>query len=375
MIGIDDLLKAGYIRNMANFFSKQTLTEDEMPCYDPDFRSWAHAHGFSARHASYLDLKNYKIEDYLSDFDYNLLSPINDWGRIWVNDKLSLKLVLHGTAFSHLMPDYYYYMSRNGLCSLVDNEHGNTLEDFLAALRHYGIFACKPNNGAFSEGFAKLSYANDTYFINNEAADAQEVVQFVLEHPNYLYTEYLFAGPQFSAFSPIINTLRINTLNTACNNPEIINVWMRIPANTASISNRIAVKEETDYNFVVKVNKDTGKLEQAKLMGTNKAEPVDTHPSSGLPYQLTIDNWGQLIEDILGICRYLGPLEWLGFDIGISHKGFKMMEINTWPGITYMQAFEPLMLHPSAGPFFQKKLRLIKELTPEQKRQRNNIPR
>lgn len=52
-----------------------------------------------------------------------------------------------------------------------------------------------------------------------------------------------------------------------------------------------------------------------------------------------------------------------------------MMEINTWPGITYMQAFEPLMLHPSAGPFFQKKLRLIKELTPEQKRQRNNIPR
>lgn len=375
MISINELLKAGYTRNMASFFSKQCQEEDNMPCYSPDFRSWAHAHGFSARHASYLDWEQFGLEDYLSDFDYNLLSPINDWGRIWVNDKLTLKLVLHGTDYSHLMPDYYYYRSRNGLISLVDNKFDNTIEDFLTALKHYSTFACKPNNGAFSEGFNKLSYSEGIFYINNLPVTIKDIEKFVAEHPNYLYTEFLYAGEQFQPFSPTVNTLRINVLNTNGSNPEIINVWMRIPTSTASISNRISVKEETDYNFIVKVNNETGTLEQAKLMGVNSAHPADVHPTSGLPYHITIKDWSKLIDDIYGVCRYLGTLEWLGFDIGISHKGFKMMEINTWPGITYMQAFEPLMLHPTAGPFFRNKVRQIKNLPPEQKAQRNAIQR
>ena len=375
MISCNELLKAGYTRNMANFFSKQCQDEDHMPCYNPEFRSWAHDHGFSARHASYLDLNKFDVSDYLTDFDYNLLSPINDWGRIWVNDKLTLKLVLHGSKYSHLMPDYYYYMSKNGLCSLVDNNFGNTIDDFINALKHYSTFACKPNNGAFSEGFTKLSYSEGTFYINNLSVARTDIETFVTEHPNYLYTEFLYAGEQFQPFSSIVNTLRINVLNTRCSNPEVINVWMRIPTSNTSISNRVSVKEEADFNFVVKVNKETGTLEQAKLMGVNKAHPVDVHPTSGLPYNITIKNWDKLIEDIYGVCRYLGSLEWLGFDIGVSHKGFKMMEINTWPGITYMQAFEPLMLHPTAGPFFRDKIRQIKNLTPEQKALRNAIQR
>ena len=88
--------------------------------------------------------------------------------RIWVNDKLTLKYILSGTKFGEVMPKYYYYMSSRGLRSLMDNDDDKqTIKTFIEKLKQVGCFACKPCNGTESVGFFKLSYNNNSFYIND----------------------------------------------------------------------------------------------------------------------------------------------------------------------------------------------------------------
>lgn len=371
------LEKEGFSTNRAKLFLNWLNKEIGSPHFPEEYITWAHENGFFAESAAWYNFKQgTQTSSYLSDYDYNLIFPLNDWGRIWVNDKLTLKMALHGTRFSHIMPDYYYYTSKNGLCSLMDNEHGNSLANFINALKQYKTFACKPNNGAMAAGFAKLDYCDvqKCFFINNIPTNELGITDFVTSHPNYLYTEYIVPSSQFINFSPIINTLRINVLNTNTSTPQIISSWIRIPTTAAIISNRVSLASAEDYNFIVKVNSETGELIQAKRMYANKAIDAETYPSS-LSYHFTIDNWDTLKKDILGISKYFGTLEWLGFDIGVSDKGFKLMEINTHAGISYTQAFDPLLSHPVAGPYLKDRINQIKSLPLHEKNKRNCIQR
>ena len=43
---------------------------------------------------------------------------------------------------------------------------------------------------------------------------------------------------------------------------------------------------------------------------------------------LFLPNWQEIREKVLDICRYLGELEYLGFDIAITEEGFQVIEIN-----------------------------------------------
>ena len=65
-------------------------------------------------------LRENKIADYLSDYDYYRIWPLNSWNRIWINDKLTLKYMLADTEYSDFMPKYYYYMTPKGLKKLLD---------------------------------------------------------------------------------------------------------------------------------------------------------------------------------------------------------------------------------------------------------------
>lgn len=67
--------------------------------------------------------------EYLSDYDYYRIWPLNSWTRIWVNDKMTLKYMLANTDLGDVMPKYYYYMSQDGLRALVDNPYREEFAD------------------------------------------------------------------------------------------------------------------------------------------------------------------------------------------------------------------------------------------------------
>ena len=51
------------------------------------------------------DLNDNNYHQYLSDYDYDWLYPINDEFNVWLEDKLSFKYLL--APFSEFLPLYY----------------------------------------------------------------------------------------------------------------------------------------------------------------------------------------------------------------------------------------------------------------------------
>ena len=56
------------------------------------------------------------------------------------------------------------------------------------------------------------------------------------------------------------------------------------------------------------------------------------------------------------LSKYLCNLEFIGFDFGITDNGIKLMEVNTHPGIKYMQVFKSLYDNKIVKDYFMKKL-------------------
>ena len=341
----DDLMSSGFSDKYAKFYIKCIEEEEQNPLYNKEYGRWALEKGFLYSNARAYALDDNNYCDYLSDKDFYKLWPINSWSRIWVDDKLTLKYMLNGTEFSHIMPKYYYYSTPNGLRGLMDNQdNGQSIEDLILLIKKVGEIACKPNNGTGSNGFYKLSFANNNFFINKSKTDIEEVRLFVKEHPNYIFTEYLHPSKEFAKINNLIHTLRVVTVNTNGDNPRIIGGYMRFGTSMHGEANHMSknVDSQSLFDFLVDVDFDKGRIHNSKLVYFDKVVDSPKHPESQVLVDMEIPNWTKLKSEILGIARYFGNLEFLGFDFGITDMGPKLMEINTHPGIKYMQLFHSL---------------------------------
>lgn len=158
---LNDLLKEGFSRKFASYYLNSAQKEYDHPAYSAEFVKWAHSNGFLAESAAAYGLTEDNMDQYLSDYDYYKIWPLNNWTRIWINDKLTLKYMLANTQFSDIMPEYYYYSTPNGLKKLLDapnQETAPSIDEFKRVLASVGEFACKPCNGSASYGFFRMSY-------------------------------------------------------------------------------------------------------------------------------------------------------------------------------------------------------------------------
>ena len=375
---IDDLLKDGFSKKFAEFYLGAVSNEINNSRLNREYVEWAHSHGFLAECAYSYGLESNNVNDYLSDYDYYKIWPLNGWTRIWVNDKLTLKMMLAGSLYGDIMPKYYYYSTPSGLTPLVDNPYqGGKLEEFLQLLSEVKEFACKPNNGTTAIGFVKMSYENGVYLVNEKEVSKDEVTDFIASHSNYVFTEYIHPSEQFSKYSDQIHTLRIVTLNAHGNTPHIIGGYLRLPNKNNGEAN-YTVLDGTDtnkYNLFVELNVQKGVFGNAKKTFVNRVEDVERHPDTNEVIAGTIPHYDRLKQIILGIAQRFNTLEWLGFDIGVTNNGFKCMEINTHPGVKYMQIFRSLYADDITHEYFVRKLHEIDALNEYDKLKRNRIAR
>ena len=166
--------------------------------FDPDYLEWAHSYGFYAKQAYAYDLCEDNIDDYMSDYDYHRVWPLNGWQRIWINDKLTLKYMLAGSSFDKYLPEYYYYSTPSGPLPLLESSMKSGEAAFLDTLRSVGEFACKPCNGSRTVGFHKLSYVDGDYLVDNKPSSAEGVLEFLHKNPNYVFTEFLHPSEQMA---------------------------------------------------------------------------------------------------------------------------------------------------------------------------------
>lgn len=390
---MDALLKAGFAKKMANQYlnnlERERKSNSEAQFIDPDLLEWAHAHGFYGETAVALQLTEDNYRDYLSDYDYCRVWPLNDWERFWINDKLTFAYMFAGTEFEKYIPESYYYVDANRILPLIDSHMDKSLDGFIALLKEKGEFACKPCNGGWGMGFNKLSYEDGKFYVGNKEASEADVRAFVTENRNYLYTEFFHPAEEWAKINPVIHTLRILMLNEDGVNPRTMASYFRfavsddsgITKNDDSKSNFNLPRKPGLRLFNVPFNPEDGTYgastgKHSILLSYNAGrKDLDVHPDSGTYVDGKIKEWPELEQMLKDMAIRLAPVEWLGYDLCMTDMGPKLMEINSHSGCTYLQMFTPYRKHPVLSDYFERKLSAIDALTPEQIAARNGIPR
>lgn len=124
---------------------------------------------------------NYK--DFLPDYNYFMIHPINHHFKIWINDKLSLKYTLNSNGCEDVMPEYYLYVENNGDYTYLMNVPESIKKDenfIFNLLKEKGTLAVKPNSGTSGgRGFMKLEYRDAEIYENNKKISMNEFEEIV----------------------------------------------------------------------------------------------------------------------------------------------------------------------------------------------------
>ena len=229
MENMKELVKMGMTEKYAEWWLRKMSKDRTSGAFKDDYIDWAHSLGFSCHAASVWNITEETLDQYITEYDFHRCWPINDWERIWVNDKITLRYMLCDKKYDSLMPKYYYYMDRqNGLVRLIDHptfssKSSPNCEELLSLLSSVGTLACKPNNSEMSTGFCKLVCLDENkYEINGQKASKKEIAEFIENHPNYIFTEYLEPGAPFDSYDSRIPTIRIVTINSEKNKADVI---------------------------------------------------------------------------------------------------------------------------------------------------------
>ncbi len=375
---LDSMLSEGFTKRMAEEYL--SILERERTCglFDDDYMTWAHAHGFCAESAYAYGLTEDNVEHYLSDYDYWRLWPLNGWQRIWINDKLTLHAILRDSELAHYLPNYFYYTDKRGLLPLAGPDTPMGMEGFLAMLREQGEFACKPCNGAEASGFHKLAWHDGTYVIDGAEATEDDVQAFVDANPNYVFQEFLRPAPQMAAINPLIHTIRMLVINETGIDPKPMASYLRFSMEASEdgfAPNYVPPTKADICSYDVEIDPLTGRFGNGKLAYANRVVDSPAHPSSGTLVEGTIECWPEVLDMLHRIALKVGACEYLGFDVGITTKGPKIMEINSHSGIKYLQLFGPIWDNEPLAAYFRKKLAELDALTPAQTAARNAVVR
>lgn len=292
-------------------------------------KKWCWERGFLSFRIEQYGLTEENYKNFLSDYDYHWLNRINNIYQLWVNDKTTFRLVLD--PFADYIPKYYFVITKRrgaphiGKMWDCDGDVQPNLEGILTMLERKGKLAMKPSSGTHGDGFYCLAYEDGKYTVNGEETTADQLWQIIAQRKSfYVITEYINMHPMLKAIYPkSVNTVRVMVINSHGYDPKIMQTYMRIGSSTTGFTDNVGYG-----GICVMVDSETGELHDPETITEHRFHPCPVHPDTGTPIAGFLPNWQEIREKVLDICRYLGELEYLGFDIAITEEGFQVIEIN-----------------------------------------------
>ena len=363
-----ELLKAcGMDKKWVKMFVKKLSDDEKAFPTDDKTKRWALEKGFYPGRVELYGLTEENYKNYLPDFNYFMIHPINHHFRIWVNDKLTLKYVLNSNNCEDTMPEYYLYVENNGTYTYLMDAPTDIAKDenfILNLLKQKGTLAVKPNSGTSGgRGFMKLEYKNGEIYENNKRIDPAEFNCIVSQLKNHIVTEYAYQHKDIARIWPESEcTLRVIMVKVPSKDKYAKLEWKCIVSYarfgtsvSGGASNLSSGGIGIGFDFNTGKFKDFGIRYRRFCPDGNwqcKEHP-DTHvvwKDSSLP------NWSFVKNKILTVCDHIASLDYLGFDVIITPNGLKFCEINTHPAADYEQVMcAPILSSEDARSFFENK--------------------
>jgi len=290
---------------------------------------WAWKRGFLSFRIHQYGLTEDNYSKYLSELEYHWLNRINNYTQKWINDKTTFRYALE--PFKKHLPEYYFLVMRRGknICvkSMMDAPEGTpcTIQAIIDLLREKKEFAFKPSAGTHGDGFYKLVFEENQFFINGELATEEDVIHVLTSQKSfYVVTDYLYLAEELKQIYPAsLNTIRVMVVNKDVHEPKIMHAYMRIGASSSGFTDNIAYG-----GIAAKIDLDTGYFHDGETLVDHVYYPCEVHPDTGVPVCGYVPHWEEIKEGLIEICKTYGELEYLGFDVAVTEDSFKLLEIN-----------------------------------------------
>ncbi len=293
----------------------------------PAVRRWTHRLGFYSYRVAQYGLTKENYRDFLSDYDYKRMRPLNPGYQKWFWNKAHLPVLL--APFRAHLPVYWFRIEPRAGGNLVVPYDGGAPRDetaVLALLRREGELALKPAIGSHGNGFVHLVCAPDGTLLRGGAPCTEEELLAFLRglRQEYLVTEYVHMHPALERiYAGVTGTVRLLVLSDG--GPAAVRyAYFRVGTSFTGETDNIA-----SGGLVAPVDIATGRYERAELLREHVFVPCPDHPDTGVRIEGTLPGWEEILRRTARITDYLAPMEYLGFDIVVTADGFRILEINT----------------------------------------------
>ncbi len=291
---------------------------------------WGWKRGFLSHHIHQYGLTEENYKNFISDYDYYWLNRINNVYQGWINDKTTFRYVME--PLKEFVPDYYFSVFKRGeelvIARMQDcPAHISASETgVLQLLREQKKLAFKASAGTHGDGFYCFEYRDGGYWVNGERVGALKIVDLLKSQRTfYLLTSYIEMHPDLKKIYPnAVNSIRMMVINRHGYDPVIEQTYMRIGSAGSGYTDNVGYG-----GICAMVDYQTGRLYDAETLHNHQFLPCPRHPDTGEQVEgVLIPHWVLICEKVVEICRLFPELEYLGFDVAVTEKGFELMEIN-----------------------------------------------
>lgn len=341
----------GYSSYFSTKVAKETIA-DFLHTKDVSFKEkmWAYKRGFFSKNINKFGLNEENYHDYMPDFDYYKLHPINGKYSKWIDDKLTFKYILN--PFGDYLPNYYFYLNENKVTKLMDcpEEYDANILNVIKLLEKEKKLAMKLTASSLGVGFYKLSYNENRYLINDEKMTKEKLIQFFEKAKDYTISEYLISHKNIrNIYSGSANNLRVMLVNDEKQNkPKITGAFIKFGTKKSGMIEHIWAG-----GIFCKVKLDSGCITQATTIRNGRYVEMPFHPDTNVKIEGEIPYWAKIKEKLTEIAEYIPQINYMGFDVVITDNSFKILEINSHQGLDLMQVFYPVMKNNYNKIFFE----------------------
>lgn len=361
------MIANGMDKKWSKMFVKKLADDEKAFPTDPATRDWALKRGFYPGRVELYGLTEDNYKDYLPDYNYFMIHPINHHFKIWVNDKLTLKYVLNSNDCADTMPQYYLYIENSGNYTyLMDSplEIPKDKDYIFNLLKLKGTLAIKPNSGTSGgRGFMKMEYRDGEIYENNRQISKSEFNIIVSQLKNHIVTEYAYQHADIAKIWPSSEcTLRVIMVKVPPKNAYTPSKWQCIVSYArfgTSVSG--GASNLSSGGIGIGFDFETGKFKDFGIRYRRFCEDGNwkcyEHPDTHVVWKNSkLPNWDFVRDKINHVCSHIASLDYLGFDVIITPNGLKFCEINTHPAADYEQVMcAPILSLDDAKLFFEQK--------------------
>lgn len=329
--------------------------------------------GYLSRDAIMYDLENYRLSQYLSDYQRELTAKINEPLDVTLDNKLVFHWMMrpfdehrqevygllrngrlyHVDELEPVSPEQIAVTNEGYSVDAAESAEGRAEERILDLLRSEGTLVMKPIDGSAGDGVVFCSYEGGDISVNGEPRSKREFERIVRDQDDVLVCEFVEQAEYAEKlFDGAANTLRILTMW----DEEADESFIPMAVQRIGSEESAPVDNWAKGGVNAEVDTETGELGEAvQYPNTGELEWHSTHPDTGAQIQgVTVEGWSKLREKLLEMAAEFSYVPYIGWDVIVTDEGeFTVIEANNCSGVTVFQTHRPLLADRRVEEFYR----------------------